>query len=251
MNVRQISIVSVVLNDASGLKRTGRSLANQDSDNFEWIVIDGGSTDGTLEEIERFGTLVDKCQSESDESIYDAMTKGAALSSGSHLLFLNAGEELKADAISVFLEAMENCPADAIIVSDWDEISEQGRVHRRKAEPDKLFHHMAICHQSALIPRHIFDRLGGYSLNLAYSADFDFFLRAALNAISYHVVPARLVRYYRGGASDVKSYRCRWECIQTLHANRSPDRYSGTWHYATRMAKRVAKDIITRHKNHA
>ena len=87
-----LSIVTVVFNDLKGLNETYKSLKSQTFTNFEWIVIDGGSTDGTKEFIQNDNQLVKTYTSEPDNGIFDAMNKGIKLATGTWITFLNAGD---------------------------------------------------------------------------------------------------------------------------------------------------------------
>lgn len=88
---KTISIVTVVMNDLNGLRRTFESVESQIDNDFEWLVIDGGSTDGTLEFAKSL-KRIDELISESDKGIYDAMRKGMMISNGEYVLFMNAGD---------------------------------------------------------------------------------------------------------------------------------------------------------------
>jgi putative colanic acid biosynthesis glycosyltransferase len=92
----KLSIVSVTYNNLDGLKLTGASVARQLRAEYEWIVVDGGSTDGTVQYLLKLDGI---CQylSEADEGIYDAMRKGLALASGDFVIFLNAGDAFEQD----------------------------------------------------------------------------------------------------------------------------------------------------------
>jgi glycosyltransferase involved in cell wall biosynthesis len=92
MNDTLISIVTVVYNGGEYLEKTIQSILNQTYDNVEYIVIDGGSTDRTLDIIKKYEDKIDYWISEKDSGIYDAMNKGIKLSQGNYLLFLNAGD---------------------------------------------------------------------------------------------------------------------------------------------------------------
>ncbi len=83
------SIITVVLNNKSGIEKTIQSVVNQTYRNFEYIIIDGGSTDGTLEIINNYKSQIDVLISEKDSGIYEAMNKGVKYSNGNYLLFLN------------------------------------------------------------------------------------------------------------------------------------------------------------------
>ena len=90
--IPMFSIVTVVRNAAASLERTYASVESQVFRDFEWVVIDGCSTDGTVEVLRALGSKVRKYVSEPDRGIYDAMNKGIALSSGRFILFMNAGD---------------------------------------------------------------------------------------------------------------------------------------------------------------
>ena len=87
-----VTIITVVFNDKENLEKTIFSVANQKFKNFEYIVIDGGSTDGSLEIIQKYNHLIDHWVSEKDEGIYDAMNKGLSLAKGSWVNFMNCGD---------------------------------------------------------------------------------------------------------------------------------------------------------------
>ncbi len=87
-----ISIVTVAYNDALGLEQTIESVIGQSYDNIEYIIIDGGSTDETVDIIKKNETKITSWVSEKDKGIYDAMNKGMALASGDFLIFMNAGD---------------------------------------------------------------------------------------------------------------------------------------------------------------
>ena len=92
------SIVTVVLNDRAGLRNTMNSVERQTFADFEWIVIDGGSTDGTVELIES-AECISQWTSEGDSGIYHAMNKGIAQAGGDYLVFLNAGDVFPDDEV--------------------------------------------------------------------------------------------------------------------------------------------------------
>lgn len=92
MNIPKISVVTVVWNDAVGIERTIQSVINQTYENIEFIVIDGGSTDGTVDVIKKYEEQIDYWISEKDEGIYDAMNKGISVATGMWVNFMNAGD---------------------------------------------------------------------------------------------------------------------------------------------------------------
>jgi glycosyltransferase involved in cell wall biosynthesis len=107
----KISIVTVVWNAVEGIARTIDSVSQQDYDNIEYIVIDGLSTDGTLDVIEQKKANIDHFLSEPDEGLYDAMNKGKSMATGDYVLFMNAGDVfLNINAISTMVSFMGDSP---------------------------------------------------------------------------------------------------------------------------------------------
>src|SRR5690554_4553164 len=92
----KISIITVVFNGEKVLEKTMKSVFSQNYDNIEYVIIDGGSSDGTLKLIEKHKDRITYWSSEPDRGIYDAMNKGLKNSSGDYVWFLNAGDEIYA-----------------------------------------------------------------------------------------------------------------------------------------------------------
>ena len=104
MNLPKISVITVVWNDAEGLERTIKSVINQTYENVEFIVIDGDSSDGTVEVIEKYADKIDYWVSEKDEGIYDAMNKGIKVASGMWVNFMNAGDTFVSEEVLQSIE---------------------------------------------------------------------------------------------------------------------------------------------------
>jgi len=90
----KLTIITICYNIANQIERTLKSIENQTFQDFEWIVVDGASIDGTLEILQKYGSRINILISEKDKGIYDAMNKGILKSKGEYLLFLNGGDEL-------------------------------------------------------------------------------------------------------------------------------------------------------------
>src|SRR5438552_2810029 len=90
----QLSIITVNLNNAEGLEKTIQSVIRQQFSDYEYIIIDGASADGSVEVIKKFSDKISNWVSEKDSGIYNAMNKGIRLAAGNYLLFLNSGDTL-------------------------------------------------------------------------------------------------------------------------------------------------------------
>lgn len=173
-----ISIVTVVRNAASTLERAVTSVLSQSYDNVEYIIVDGNSTDGTREIIDRYDHCLDLWISEPDGGLYDAMNKGARLASGDWIYFLNADDELL-DSLRELAAAMKD-PC-TVYYGDvrW---GAGGRIYDGAFTPLKLMF-KNICHQSLFYPGRVFEKyrydlgypvLADYHLNIRCFNDPDF-----------------------------------------------------------------------------
>lgn len=169
-----ISIVTVVRNDELGLARTRASIFDQSFKNWEWIVIDGLSSDKTLNALR--GLEIDprvRVVSESDESLYDAMNKGANIARGSYINLLNAGDlYASSDALLGCLPILTRASADVLFTS---RIAIFGTGEQMKlpvrTKPDQIRHGLPTSHQSCFI-RTSLQQSFPYKLDYKISADY-------------------------------------------------------------------------------
>ena len=199
----KISIITVVYNGHSLIERTINSVITQSYMNIEYIIIDGGSSDGTLEIAERYQSKIAVILSGKDNGIYDAMNKGLKIASGEYVLFLNAGDELFADQI---LENIFALGAADVYYGNTAVVSENGRIlgDRRLSPPElltwkSLQYGMCVSHQSFIAKRSLCQ---SYDLNYSISADIDWVIevlkksKVIINTHSY------ISRFLEGGASN-------------------------------------------------
>lgn len=127
-----MSVITVVLNDIKGLKRTVKTVVNQTCQDFEYIVVDGASTDGCKEYIAGVDRI-DRWVSEPDTGIYNAMNKGIAMAKGDYCIFMNAGDEFYAD--TVLEEVVPQLKGDDFYVGRMYKIGENGKKLLHSAPP--------------------------------------------------------------------------------------------------------------------
>jgi len=173
-----ISIITINYNNKNGLEKTLRSVFEQAFTDFEYIVIDGGSTDGSLDLIKERSDKLSLWVSEPDRGIYHAMNKGMAAAKGEYLLFLNSGDWLS-DAHSLGNFFAEPANAD-IISADINVVD--GEKSFIKCYPEKIrFSYLAtdsLPHPATLIRRKLFDKVGPYDESLKIASDWKFFILA-------------------------------------------------------------------------
>lgn len=181
-NIR-VSIVTVCFNSVEFIEETIRSVLEQDYKNFEYIVIDGGSDDGTFKIIERYSDQLGFWVSEPDSGVYDAMNKAIDRAAGEYLLFMNAGDRFNGG--SVLRDMLAASTAD-VIYGDFSYFSGPlaGRI---KADfPKGVFNHQAVLYR-----RKLHERYGYYlSIKGLTAADYLFFMSMqASRTVSFEKVP--------------------------------------------------------------
>lgn len=204
MDNKQLSIITISLNNINGLIKTVDSVINQKTNSVELIVIDGNSVDGTKEYLhKRFG-LIDKWISESDSGIYDAMNKGARLASGNYLLFLNSGDVLYNNAIMYYLEQIREKMYDIFYGQIYSVAPNKDLDISKIHIPShlNLLFGMSIFHPSTLIQSALFSKMGMYDTNYKLAGDYKFILRCYYEKATFKYIDKPLAIFETGGLSS-------------------------------------------------
>ena len=183
-----ISIITSTYNAADALPYTMRSIAEQTSHDYEWIVVDGGSTDGTVELLKDYGALVSRWISEKDRGIYDAWNKASRLARGQWLIFLGAGDELaSASVLGDVSEVLRSAyPAYEVVYGQLELISGKDRqpIERFVRPWDEIkgkwefFKPYVPIHPETFQHRTLFEGGSPFDLRFRFCADAHFLLRA-------------------------------------------------------------------------
>lgn len=204
-NSIRFSVVTITYNAIHTLERTLKSVAEQTWPNIEYIIIDGASTDGTLELIQQYASHITSYISEPDRGLYDAMNKGLHRCTGHYVCFLNAGDTfcspttLADIATHLPSELPDVVYGDTILVDDAGHY--QGR--RQHRPPHRLTwksfqYGMLVCHQAFLVrPAMAPD----YDLQYRYSADFDWCIRILRQTNRTYNTHQTLIRYLNEGVT--------------------------------------------------
>lgn len=193
-----VTVITVVLNGRRELERTIRSVKMQTYCNMEYIVIDGGSTDGTVALLEDCKNSVDLWVSEPDRGISDAFNKGLRLASGDWMILLNAGDcFLREDAIESF--AREFRSGNWVITAFAR--TEGGLMPvGRFSNNDDLRTRSLISHQATMVHRNVYERVGLYNTSYRIRMDYEFWLRA-LRRYDFTFIEDVLIDYAPNGVS--------------------------------------------------
>lgn len=176
----KLSIITINYNNSSGLRKTIESVMSQTSHDYEYIVIDGGSTDGSIEIIKEYSAKITYWVSEPDRGIYEAMNKGIRAAKGHYLQFLNSGDWLASSG--VIAKMIENMPDCSIFYGNMLKQLPKGRVYRDACGQGKVsmftFFRGTLNHSPALIKRNLFEKYGLYDETLLIVSDWKWYLVA-------------------------------------------------------------------------
>jgi len=215
-----LSIITVVYNGEKHLEKTIQSALDQDYDNVEYIIIDGGSRDGSTDIIKKYEDAIDYWVSEADRGIYDAMNKGIVLASGDWIYFLNAGDFFYEDSVIqlvfssridkgtgiIYGDAMKLFPKDRVV---WSESRELSTI---KCDPP--FMHQCVFTKRHLAVHNLFDT------EYRICADYDFFYKMYIKNIRFQKLNQTISYYDMNGISSnfISTYK-EIRAIQQKYSN--------------------------------
>ena len=201
-SIPKVSIITIVYNGEKHLQQTIDSVRDQSYSNLEYLVIDGGSTDGTISIIKQNLDVISSYISEPDKGISDAFNKGIRLSTGDYIGIINADDWYENDAISHILKSPKS--ADLIYgkINYWlyDEI-----INVKNGNHETLlggWRGMTLPHPSMFIKKKVYDQLGGYSIDYKNAMDYHFLLRAANSGFSFYNTNEIISNFRSGGVTS-------------------------------------------------
>jgi len=262
----QLTIITINLNNAKGLEETIASVAAQKNAEFEYLVIDGGSTDQSTTLLAKHQKYISTFISEKDNGVYHAMNKGIKLAKGKYLLFLNSGDTLnRHHVIADLSEYLKTNPQKDIYYTDVIFVDEIKKFAYSYPFPKQLdmayFLTHSICHQISVIRRSLFDELGYYDESYRLVSDWAFFLKACHKGYSYqHIDKFFLSNYLQNGISSdyITCKKERFQVIKTeykeylnhyLAATAPPSLWARALHKVQKALKIANKKPITVHEN--
>ena len=206
----KISIVTVCYNGSATLDQAIKSVFAQSHRDWEHVIVDGGSTDGTKELVESHraayaGRL--KFVSEPDKGIYDAMNKGVKLSTGEFIGILNSDDWYEPDALRYVNTAAEANPGIDVLYGLVRLISPDGGEEGVQRCSHRLLHEHTLCHQACFVNSAAYRRFGLFDISYRLCADYDFLLRVKEGAGSFLPIDAILANYRTDGASSNERLR--------------------------------------------
>lgn len=209
MKTPLVSIITVVYNGEKFLQQTIDSVVNQTYKNIEYLIVDGGSNDGTLDIIEKNNKNISKWISGPDNGLYDAMNKGIKMSSGDIIGTINSDDWYEIDAVETIVKAYNNNPQKLIFHGDRYNIFKNGERQLYRFNPSALkfkYYNMTYSHPSMFVCK---EEYNGhlYDTSLKSFSDYQFVLEAYMgNPNKFFYVGKPIVNFRLGGISGQVSY---------------------------------------------
>lgn len=229
-----VSIITVVFNGQAHIEQSIKSVLSQTYFNIDYIIIDGASTDGTIDIIKKYETNISTFISEKDSGIYNAMNKGLKVAKGEIIAILNADDYYYPETIQQVVEQFEQSNAD-VVYGNIAKLRElDGREYLKEVQPNiKLMEQtMPIFHPATFIKKQVYDEVGVFNETYRLSSDYDLVYRIYKAGKQFSYINKPLTVFRIGGASNVNcnSYQ---EGYQILLSHNSP--------YAANMKKLIGK----------
>lgn len=201
----KISIITINFNHGEGLLKTITSVVNQTFKNIEYIIIDGASSDNSIDKIKEFEDRISYWISEKDNGIYHAMNKGIKQSTGDYLLFLNSGDYLaKFDVIQNIVDKFkkkENSIEKNVIFYGNIIVNEKTILAPDQITLDVLSS-SSLPHPSSFIAKEVFEKIGGYDEKYRIISDWIFFLDAYLKQVKFIYIEYPITVFELNGLSS-------------------------------------------------
>lgn len=202
-----LSIITINRNNKEGLRKTIQSVVSQTGNDFEYIIIDGASTDGSVDIIKEYaehpeyGKKITYWVSEKDSGIYNAMNKGINLAKGKYLHMLNSGDWYESDALNNIIPTLKEENLDALLCSMnfW---KNGNKIQSEIRYKDKLLSG-SMSHQGIIYEKEIHSIVGLYDEQYKFAADYDFCIKAFLNKeLRYSCIYIPYINFIGGGVGD-------------------------------------------------
>lgn len=215
-----LSIVTICYNNKKGLEITSNSIINQTSNNYEWIIIDGGSTDGSCEIIKKNESYITYWVSEKDQGIYNALNKGIQHSKGKYIIFMNSGDYFYDNKIVEEITPLLN--ETDIYIGDIIVTTQNGQKHisiPALKKPIDIADQLILSgfpHQSCFIKKQLFVDYGTYREDIKIVADWYHFYRACVLGRASVEKIDKIISYYDGNGISSNCKEINKERIKAL-----------------------------------
>ena len=200
----KITVITVAFNSERTIERTIQSVVSQNYENLEYWIIDGASTDRTVEIVRNYAQKYSFIRyiSEPDEGISDAFNKGISKATGELIGLINSDDQLMDGALSAIHTRYCKTSAD-ILYGDTivDDVENRLRLYKKAGLPELLKYEMPFIHQSCFVRRTVYEECGGYSSKYKICMDYDMFARIYHKGYKFADVGSVISIFQYGGTS--------------------------------------------------
>ncbi len=244
MEKTRITIITIAYNSACTIEKTIKSVLSQGYGNKEYIIIDGGSTDGTQDVVRKYGSSIDVFVSEKDRGRSDAFNKGIKLATGDIIALINSDDYLLPDSLSKVAAKYDGSAdiycGNMILWNDND-------GYKCRIRPSLRFPKLPFfCrpnHQGLFVTKRLYERLGGYDVNLNYAMDLDFLMRATSAGAEFKYIGLDVAVFRLGGATSESIFKKRKEYVYIIKKNGGTT-LQAYFFYAFLVITQVAKNML-------
>jgi glycosyltransferase involved in cell wall biosynthesis len=242
-----VSIVTPSYNQAAFIERTIQSVLSQDVDGLEYLVMDGGSTDGTLEIVQRYTPRL-RWRSERDGGLSEAVNGGWRETTGAVLGWLNSDDLYEPGAVRAALDFLADHPEVDVVYGDANHVDDDDRfIERYPTEPWNPTRLAVVCFISqpaTFFRRRIIEQHGGLDTAFRYSMDYEFWLRLAGRGVRFAYLPKLLAATRLHPATATMAHRVACHALMNtatrIHLGRTPDRW--LFQYAHAVLQQNGRD---------
>lgn len=226
-----VSIITVCYNSSLTIENTIKSVLDQTYNNIEYIIVDGNSTDSTLDIVKSYQKRFDQAGkkyiwiSEKDNGIYDAMNKGIRMSNGELIGIINSDDNYELEAVASIVEAFENDDSYDVyhgLVKYFN----SNKLHMiRGCSSDNLKKHM-IEHPACFVKKSTYEEIGVFDCKYKYVADYDFLSKLKVNNRKFILIDKVIASFYDGGAGSCS--QARFEALEVRRKYRFINQFKYT-----------------------
>lgn len=249
MNAPFFSLITVCYNAEGSIENTLQSVREQTCRDFENVVVDGASTDGTLDVVRRFDDLPVALSSEPDKGIYDAMNKAVERARGEVLYFLNADDRLhNPEVLAQVKRVFEQHPeVDLVwgnVVYDRPDGTSEHRDFRHIHPGNLVF--LDLNHQGAFARKRLFERIGAFNTDFRINADYDWFLRALAAGAVWRYIDIDIARFHTGGAhvGNIPKMRAERHAVRMQYIQPLPYRVGALAYNLRHKVRRLTSILL-------
>ena len=209
----KISIITITLNSEKTIESTIKSVIKQNYDNLEYIIIDGKSTDKTLDIIKKYKKHISRIISESDEGISDAFNKGIRCATGNIIGIINSDDLLNNNALNLLNHEINKYPDYDVYYGNTIVFDDNNNyICKPDTDLSKLKLAFLINHQSVFIRREAYEKYGIFNNNYKYAMDFDLISRMYFNGAKFKYLDYEYTWFRNGGVSQLQSSKTIEDC---------------------------------------